>query len=40
MLLISQRQLIKLISEFTTKDAKDNDKANFENDQSAQKNKN
>jgi len=30
----------KLISELTAKDAKDNNKANFQNNQSAQKNKN
>jgi len=32
--------LNKLISELTAKDAKDNYKANFQNKQSAQKNKN
>ena len=34
------RNLFKLISELTAKDAKDNDKANFRNNQIAQKNKN
>ena len=34
------RNFFKLISELTAKDAKDNDKANFLNNQSTQKNKN